>query len=226
MAAVTVVNQTKNNPVTKAVVAGVLIPAIFLIVYGSLLLRQEIKRLPVIAAVEKINLSKPVSPEELSAAIKTAVGLIKERRSSEILADLALLEMAQAANTAKNQGESGKYFQDARVHLTESLSLAPANPFGWARLAYIDISLNSASEKTAKELYLSAMTGPYLPNLLLPRLEMALASWRYFNEAGKALFREQIRAAWRKEPMKVLDLSRKDGFYPIIIDAVREGSAR
>jgi len=216
------INQTKNNPGTTALIVSLLMPTAFLIVYGASLFCQEIKKLPIIAAVEKINLGQSPSPEELSDAIKIATSLVKERKSSEILADIALLEMTQATNATIGHDESVKYFQESGEYLKESLSLVPANPSGWARLAYIDLNLNAASVKTAKELYLSAITGPYLPNLLLPRLEMALASWRYLNEAEKTLFREQIRIAWRNEPLKIVDLSRKDGFYPIIIDAVRE----
>jgi hypothetical protein len=84
--------------------------------------------------------------------------------------------------------------------LTEGLSVAPANPFAWSRLAYAEAVLAGWSEAALSALRMAFITGPHEPRLLWPRLRLALSAWPHVDAADREMIFYQLRQAWSADP--------------------------
>jgi len=206
-----------------SIVSIALITSAFLIIYGLVLFNQSSQRISITKTIEAFNLGRPVGHEKLLADIKTAAHLANEYPTAGILSDLGFMELIFAIDGQKPKEEYIQEMQAARLHLAISLTKAPADPGNWAKISYIDNMLNADAAKVSRELYLSAVTGPNIPFLVFPRLEITLSYWQSLNEEEQKLFKEQIRIAWRNEPLKIVALSKNPEFQPIIVKAVKEG---
>ncbi len=88
----------------------------------------------------------------------------------------------------------------AKQALIEGLSLAPANPFAWSRLAYADAIVSGWSAPATAALRMAFITGPYEPRLIWPRLRLNFSAWPNIPPEDQDLVLQQVRQAWAAGP--------------------------
>lgn len=170
---------------------------------------------PVLARVQAME---PVGPEALDILVGAEDAALAWVDSGRRRTDraLALLLRARQEEAADNE-----FLVDSLAGLRSGLAHAPANSFAWTRLAYAETMLNGPSPSAAAALRMALITAPHEPRLLMVRLELCLRSWDHFGPADRALVGDQIRAAWRRAPDRVMDLVHRTRRAAPVLEALR-----
>jgi O-antigen ligase len=96
----------------------------------------------------------------------------------------------------------------AMSDLEDGLSRAPADPYGWTRLSYAHIEAAAPVPEILPILRMAVRTGPFQPDLLLPRLRLWLSAAPYFTAEDKVAFLTQTRLAWSHAPDQLAQTAR------------------
>lgn len=154
------------------------------------------------AILYKINSGNEYNIKELQILLNNHQKAKNVINSGEVNNDIALAWYL----TAKKEGittEQGKEFlQQAETSQIESLKKSPANPYGWLRLAKIQLFLKKPDEETANSLYMSAITAPYDYNIINYRLKLAMVVWEGFDDDEKSYMKSQIKINWEAYPVQ------------------------
>jgi hypothetical protein len=111
-------------------------------------------------------------------------------------ADLALAKLLLEESS---QGTSrGVHIAEATRNLQASLALAPADPYAWTRLAYGAILAAAPARRVLPLLRMAVRTGPFEPDLVLPRLRLLLVEAPYLTAEDAPLLEAQVRFAWSR----------------------------
>lgn len=187
--------------------------AAFIIVIGSLMLAVSLPH----AAAQFIAIRNSAVFEDVTAAEADdsfAKPLAAQRRaaaifpSSDILADLALLEVA-AARQKQND------WQSAEAALKAALAQRPLDGLGWARLAYV----YEEQGKTAwacDALARSIESASYITGFMQWRFSLALKLWPSLEPAQQQLVAQQAHMIWKKKRYDFIRLARIAAFAPQI----------
>jgi hypothetical protein len=178
---------------------------IWLAVFG---LRQVVAALLIVpsnATLERIQNLEPVTPVAL-------VGLADRQSNSLAVMDsaagwsnlgLALALQAESASAADRADLLTRTVEALRT----SLTLAPANPYVWTRLAVVRHSTGARDAEIMRYVRLSWMTGPNEERLRLPRIGLTLGHWSAVTEADRQSLLEDIRHAWDLRHEDILPLA-------------------
>lgn len=183
--------------------ADIVIPAIlgcFLIIFGVRQAVPALLLLPVSATIDTMREQKDATPEALDSLISAEKASLALRESAVGYSDMGLA-MTLRAGTA---GNSQELLEQARDALIRSLSLSPANPYAWIRLATVQQSLGADSALVAKEWRMAVMTGQNEERLRLPRINIALGIWPELTPADRANVFTDIRSLWRQDKAPLL----------------------
>ncbi len=127
--------------------------------------------------------------------------------AGRVQTDLALAQLV----LAKASGEDGAFDQVGVARAIESLraglARAPARPYPWTRLAFLEAVAGGASPALAKPLEMALITARYEPRLLFARLENCLIAWPYFDSDAREMVFEQVRIAWHRSPDRLVELA-------------------
>jgi hypothetical protein len=104
--------------------------------------------------------------------------------------------------------------QRALAETQASLARAPADPRGWARLAYLRTLLTAEPDRqAARALQLSLRTGAYeRPDFLTLRLYLLLLHWPVMTDPERADAAGQMQLLWQEAPDDLVHLALKPGF--------------
>jgi O-antigen ligase len=109
-------------------------------------------------------------------------------------ADLALAKLLLEESS---EGASrGVYVAEATRNLEASLALAPADPYAWTRLAFGEILAAAPARRVLPLLRMAVRTGPFEPELVLPRLRLLLIEAPHLAAEDGPLVEAQVRFAW------------------------------
>jgi hypothetical protein len=186
-----------------AFVAGVSL--LFLGVPGAI---DAILMLSANRSLERIQTGQPVLLEEFSLIIASEKQSIFWDESGRNWTDLALAQLLLAEEIGFDDEASGDLLTEARTSLKTGLALAPANPYAWTQLAYLEYKISGPSAALAVALKIAILTGPYTALLLFDRLELCFIAWPYFASDARALVFEQVRLAWADDPKRLVTLAR------------------
>ena len=129
--------------------------------------------------------------------------------SGRIETDQGLAQL-RLARTAGYRSEEGRRFLDeAGESLRRGLARAPANPFAWARLAFVRLAKDGPSKAVTEALVMSMKTGADDPRLRFSRLPLFLSAWEWFDEDGRRMAEAQIRRAWMTSPRTTAEIARR-----------------
>ncbi len=149
--------------------------------------------------------------------------LISSRQlaSAWLPAGSTLLEMSvgyvEAARRAGAGTPAGKaYLAEARKVLIKGLASAPADGFGWARLAYVRQALGEAPEDVLRDLQLSFETTRFDRRMMMFRLDMAFALRHLWGPEMTDLMVSQVRMAWVFDVSGVAFMSVRRGGVPFM----------
>jgi hypothetical protein len=151
--------------------------------------------MPAAATLQSLQEMKPVEPAALD-------GLIADQTASLAVAPNAAgwsnLSLALALRQQDAAAESA---------LLTSLSLAPANPYGWLRLAVLRDAANAPETDVLAAWRLSQWTGPNEVRLRQLRIRLAVAHWSGLAEADRRSLFMDIRHEWDHDQSSVFALA-------------------
>jgi hypothetical protein len=107
-------------------------------------------------------------------------------------------------------------------NLEQGLALVPAHPKGWALLA--EARLNRGDRAGAADaLRLSWLTGPVAPDIMLPRLELAMRMRDDFDDSLKAALVRQMQLSWQVDPAALVPAFHRAGQLQVLLTAITDG---
>jgi tetratricopeptide (TPR) repeat protein len=192
-----------------------LLATLFAALLGSVLLLGAVPRLvaafhllpgdPGMALLNSGQLPSPQAYERIVASRRAAAVWLA---APATLTDLgvAALSLAQASI------EGRPVLLDlAERQLQAALAGAPINPHAWTYLAFVHTATGD-HERAAQALDLALRTGPYEPNLTLPRAALGLTNWPWLAPDARARLGAEFGHALRLAPDRfvadVLDSGR------------------
>ncbi len=164
--------------------------------------------------------NKSVSHTELEKYIATRKQALALRETGVTQDDLAIALMLRAHANMVNAAVAQNDMKEATVWQTLSLARAPANAFGWMRLATLQAQSEGVSQLAAAALALSLETAPYEPTLSLPRLNLAMMLYGELSADTKERIPSLVRAAWENEPEQLAETAERDHYVSVVEQAI------
>ncbi len=142
----------------------------------------------------------------------------------EMAAALAVLAALEEPASGAERALLGRALAETEA----SLARAPADPRGWARLAYLRSLLTAAPDpQAARALQLSLRTGPYeRPDFLTLRLYLLLLNWPVMTGPERARTAGQMQLLWQEAPDELVNLAREPGFTDRMVAALAAAPPR
>lgn len=162
--------------------------------------------LPSAPTLERLQGLRPVDTGALERLIRNQRRALVWQSSGRTWTDLGLAQLLIAERLPDDDPRARQRFEAARQALVEGLSVAPANPFAWSRLAYAQAVLDGWTPDAVAALRMAFITGPYEPRLLWPRLRLSLLAWPHMPPDDQELVLQQIRQGWAANPDAALAL--------------------
>jgi hypothetical protein len=195
--------------------AGALVAPLFTALLGGALLALAAPRLiaafcllpgdPGMALLDSGRLPSSAAYERILASRRAAARWLA---APATLIDLGVtsLSLAQAS-----VGRRAILLDQAERQLRAGLAGAPADAHAWTYLAFIHTATGD-HERAARALDLALRTGPYEPQLALPRSALGLTNWPWLDHRTAAELGMEFAHALRLEPNRfvadVLDSGR------------------
>ena len=189
------------TPLFRRVVGAVTaLAAVLLIVLAVPRLLAAVTVLPSAPTLNRLQSLETVKTRDLERLVRNQSRALVWRAGGRTWTDLGLAQLMLAERLGQGDPRGREMFIGARQALTEGLSVAPANPFAWSRLAYAEAVLAGWSEPATSALRMAFITGPNEPRLLWPRLRLALSAWPHVAAADQEMILYQLRQAWSADP--------------------------
>lgn len=177
--------------------------ALFAAVLGSALLALAVPRLvaafyllpgdPGMALLDSGQLPSPAAFERLIASRRAAAVWVA---APSTLIDLGVATMSLAQVTPDRRPT---LLHQAERYLGAGLAVAPADPHAWTYLTFIHTATGD-HERAARALDLALRTGPYQPELVLPRAALGLTNWPWLDQRTAAQLGVEFAHALRLAP--------------------------
>jgi hypothetical protein len=167
----------------------------------------------------------PVPEKNVEGWIRSLKRSLAWREMSSTMDNLVLAGLTQSQLVANRPELAKKELEEASLWQTLSLARSPANAYGWARLAYMQIQTEGITPSAASMLQLSLKTGPYEPSLALSRLSMAMMLFNYLDDATKAVLPSLIRLAWNEDPEQLAQAAKRGNFVSMVEQSLRNDPA-
>ncbi|MGB1548249.1 MAG: hypothetical protein ACPHIA_06945, partial [Alphaproteobacteria bacterium] len=184
--------------------------AIFLGIFGLFLsvpiLAGDLLLKPGNGTLYRIQERKTVTPEGIGRLIDSRQRALEWWNSEHVWADLGLAHLVHSAWVDKPQARSE--LAAAHEALKQSLNLAPANPYVWTRLAYVNYLLQGVSGEMVNALRMALITGPNEQFIAHVRLELGLLAWGSLTGGDRKLIERQAVRAWTFNPDRALEITR------------------
>lgn len=155
--------------------------AAFAVLHGT----QDVKR--------ALYQGKDIPKNDLMAMIeanKTAMGFVDR---PEYYSDTAVALYALAHKEGIYSPDGMRTMTEAKALLQRALLKYPANPYGWAQLAYLTLISDGNVKRTEQYLMMSFNTGPYERGLLTQRLSIAALLWEDASDDLRMMISRQMR---------------------------------
>ncbi|GEM_PF-5521900 len=200
------------------VVAGLL--ALALIGGGGWTLAAEIARAPassVVGALERGEQPEGEALDQAAAALGTAAAI---RGDADYYAELGLVRLT-AWQQAAAEERTAAGLRRARRAIVAGLAEAPAEPYGWTRLAEVRYYLaDTRTPAVLDALELSALTGPHVEALHLTRAELVLRLWPAIDAGDRGWAERALRRAAAHRPDRVQQIAERTGRTAALVSAL------
>ncbi len=197
--------------------------ALLAIILGALVLYLGLPRtiaafalLPGNQTLRLIQEGETVAREKLEVLVASRERALAWVDSGRMWSDLALAQLLLALPQDDRGRPNRELVDQAVVSLKLALRAAPAHPHAWTRLAYAELLTRGPSRSVASALAMSLLTARYEPNLMFQRLELCLGAWRYFPLQDRDLVLGQVRLAWRRSPVRLVEIAQRTGQVAVI----------
>lgn len=195
---------TPNNLPPLVLALAALSMAVLLVVMGVPRLVAALYVLDASAVVRAVGAGQSVPDAALADALHSldvAAGWQADARTD---AARGMLLTARAA--AMPAGGRGQWQEEAEQAFARSLTLSPAQPETWFRLAWLRDAAGNRSG-AAEALRLSFLAGAFAPELMLPRLRLGLRLLPILAPADRDVLKREIRLTWIANPDALVSLS-------------------
>lgn len=168
--------------------AGVLLAAMAWPVVDQL--RVAVALEPAQATLSLLRQQKAVPLADVKATRALLAEYVKD--NPVLSRDLAQTDLELAAR-ATNPEIARTMLVSAKLNLEKSLGVAPADPFGWFRLALVRRALGQPYAQAAIQ---SVLTGPYVRNLTFRRLPMLFEIYATVGPDDRELLANHVQVVW------------------------------
>ncbi|HBM90660.1 MAG TPA: hypothetical protein DD400_02115 [Rhodospirillaceae bacterium] len=134
---------------------------------------------------------------------------------ASVAGDLAVLSLQRAQGAASE--EEGAAFAEAEKWQRIGLLNAPADPYGWFRLAFLFYRTEGSSAQAAKAWSQSLDAAPYEPRLSFARLQMAMTLDPFLDDNARRHIPVLIRSLVKDDP-KALATGALVGAYVSVVE--------
>ena len=174
---------------------------------------------------EKLGGDKPPSDDDLMLLVSSREKAARFANTGIVKSDMALglFELAQRRGLDTNEGKA--LLDRAASVLRRGLAEAPANTYGWARLAFIENRLEFGSPAAIEALRMSVMTAQFEPYLLLSRMFLALKLRPYWDDDMTALQERQVRLSWQWNPRQLAKAAKQYGAQDYVAGIIGDDPA-
>lgn len=190
-----------------ATATGLCLVAGALVVVAAPRVVASLTTLPGEAVLGRIQDRRPVTAGELERLIRSRENALAWHATGRLWTDLALARLMLVERRRIIRAD--RDLPAIRDALRRGLAMAPANPYGWTRLAAVESALGAPPEAQASYVQMAILTGPYERPLVFPRLDLALAVWPAASLEDRSLIAQQIRWAWRADRQATLAAARR-----------------
>jgi hypothetical protein len=195
------------------------LPALLPILIGLALAAAAIP--PMIAGLIKIagdtganaiEQNLPATPDELDADIASRLLATKWYASPQFDVDIGGAALRSYSRLSvlpvRNEAAEKRNVRLAIEHLRSALARAPAQPYGWTQLAFGELLDKWPNARVGTILNLSLRTGPQEPNLVVPRVMLALYGWDNLDLETEIMIVRQIDRAARYRTQELAAMAR------------------
>ena len=170
--------------------------------------------------LDAIQTGQKVRVSDLEDLVSSREAALSWIDSGRVWTDLGLAQQRMVRKVGILSAEGRGLLDESVTSLRRGLALAPANPYAWARLGFVELIRGGPSMAVIEALKISMLTGTHEPHLMYSRLDLLLRVWPHFDEVGRVLVAQQIRIAWSRSRTKVAKLARKWSASEIVVDAL------
>ena len=186
--------------------ASFLLGAVILILAVPRLV-ADVLMLPGDRVLDALQHRHDVTPAELRTLAASREAALPWTPSGHVRVDLATAELLLAANEVGGGPRYHDLIDRAQTELRGGLARAPADPYGWTRLAYAGLAANEPARKIIPDLAMAIETAPVEATLVFSRLQLSLLEWPYFSNEHPSLFEQQVRVAWDQSNERLVHLA-------------------
>lgn len=197
-------------------IAEILSSTAFAAVLGGLLIGMALPRLvgsiilaPQDDAVTRLARGDKVSTADLGAAEASRRRALAVLQSGRTWTELGAIYFERARRLAPRHHGHDVFLNRSIGALRRGLAIAPAQPFAWTMLAQASLARDGAVPTVAQSLRMAIQTAPASPSLVIPRIEIALASWTSLDTETRDLVAGQVFLAVDRTPVQLAKLARR-----------------
>ena len=172
--------------------------------------------LPGDPVLEAMQTGRPVSNEELHRFVLSRERSLKWVDDGRAWSDLGLAHLRLAELSGYDTFSGVGYLAASTEALKTGLSKSPANPYAWARLAYLGLRQEGEGIDAKEALIMSLFTGPFERSLVDSRIEYALVIWHQLDVGQQDMIHEQIVFLARFDRRRLYQIARQDPSYRVI----------
>lgn len=143
------------------------------------------------------------------------------REKGRTATDLALARMLLGERGSG--AERGEQFALAEEALAKGLGLAPMDPYGWMRMAWIGMAARRSAGEVAPALSLAINCGPHENRMIMLAVETGLYAWGGLAPSDRDLVADRVRQAWRSDALRTAEIAARAGRTDLLARLVLRG---
>lgn len=159
--------------------------------------------LPVDTAIKNYYASREIPGAQLSGLIERAQRALARHEHYRYHDGLSLLLYLRGLDLSSASVESRPAFEQSLAEAKNAVTLAPAQPMVWQRIARIHAWLGDAAEAVIRPLKMSIYAGRVEPTLLIGRLELGYRYLAAMDAEATVLLRDQTLLTWKLQPREL-----------------------
>lgn len=152
------------------------------------------------SVLRRLQEEEPVNETDLERMVRSREAAARWRPTASRHTDMALGRLILGEDAAGVC--AGRHLAEIESSLTQGLSLAPMNPYGWMRLVQVRSARGASPSDIAPPLRLALRSGPQEDRrhfMLLLMVETGLRVWRDLQEDERGLIAEKARRSWSRD---------------------------
>lgn len=188
----------RGSGLRRAIAAATAVAGAGLLVLAVPMVGAGLAETPGNAILRGLYHEAPGAPN-LRRLIRSREASLRWRAKGRTATDLALARMMLGEGRAG--AERAEPLVLAEEALVRGLGLAPMNPYGWMRLAWIRMAQRRPAGEVAPALGLAVHTGPREERMNPLVAEAGLYAWSALDAGDRDRVADRVRQAWRTDAL-------------------------